>query len=305
VTTFITNRKMDPALRERIEASIREKRSTALPRALVRLGIAITIGVAIASFILKRRDTAHATERDRAALLDDLRVRQASMTPVERAVVGRIEGALTRLAGAYEGDLVRGDLTKTPSMVFVRGSLDGFSTVPAIKKSAAASSKDAFVACFVEPPRSRSEPTVLSKVRFIYAGGAFAPGVHRLADAYAALRVLEPGWEARVEAARDEHELLVLKNELDRTPFDKAKQALDAGALLVVIDEAGDAAAPAELDGERPHDVRVAVIDLKSGSTLLRVRRRVDPGSWSQGARTEYAAGLDSCGLAYDLVHPG
>jgi len=303
VSTFVTNRKMDSALRERIEASIRAKRGVALPRALVRLGIAITVGVAVASFFVKRRDTAQTLERDRAALLDDLRARRALVTDAQRTSLHRAEIALTRLGGAWEGDTgsAPDDLDRRP-MVFVRGNLDGFGTVPTIQKSASSSSKDAFVACLVDPPRSRSESSILAKVRFIYAGGAFAPSVHRLGDAYAALRVLDPAWEGRVRSAQTGHDLVVLKGDLDRTPFEKAKLALDSKTLLAVVDEPGDPAAPAELDGERPHDVRVTLVDLATGVTLLRARRRVDPSGWSPLSRTEYASGLDSCALARDLV---
>jgi hypothetical protein len=69
----------------------------------------------------------------------------------------------------------------------------------------------------------------------------------------------------------------------------------------LVVDEPGDAKAAAELDGERPHAVRVIVTDLASDQLQLRFRHDVDPSWLSAGARAEYASGIDSCALALDL----
>ena len=183
--------------------------------------------------------------------------------------------------------------------MYVRGPVESFSKAASIEKAAAASLDDAFSRCFVEPPRSRSEKDVLPKVRAIYTGPA-AGKVERLADAYSARRVLSPAWQARVRAAQTEKELAALRSELEHTPFERAKSVWRAELLLVVMDEAGDPNAPTELDGERPHEVRVALLDTKTGTPLLRMRKRVDPSAWSVGARPDYAAGLDACALAFD-----
>jgi hypothetical protein len=66
------------------------------------------------------------------------------------------------------------------------------------------------------------------------------------------------------------------------------------------MDEAGDPNVPAELDGERPHDVRVALVETKTGRALLRMHAHVDPSVWNAGTRPEYASGLDACALAFD-----
>jgi hypothetical protein len=91
-----------------------------------------------------------------------------------------------------------------------------------------------------------------------------------------------------------------MQNELDHTPFDRALAALRAELLLVVFDEPGNATVPAELDGERPHDVRVALVETKTGHALLRMHVRVDPATWNAEARPSYASGLDSCALAFE-----
>jgi hypothetical protein len=125
--------------------------------------------------------------------------------------------------------------------------------------------------------------------------------VARLADAQAGLRVLSPEWEARVRAADDDVALGKLRTELERAPLEKAKQALKAEYLVVVMDETGTGSGPSELDGERPHDVRVAIVDLGAGRVLLRTRKHVDPSAWSVKGRTQWAIGLDECALAIDV----
>ena len=77
--------------------------------------------------------------------------------------------------------------------------------------------------------------------------------------------------------------------------------AAKARQLLAVMDEPGDPKAPAELDGERPHAVRVTLTDLSSGQIRLRYRATVDPSWLSPTTRAEYASGIDGCALAVDL----
>jgi hypothetical protein len=296
MATLLTNRKMSPALRARIEASVSRRSPTT---ALIRLALALTIVVAIVTLLMKRRDTSHALELRRGTLLESLRVRAAPFTPEDRKTLARLEPMLTRLAGPYEGDI---DQNVTPgSIVYVRGPVDAFSNPRAIEATATASAPDAFIACFVEPPRNRNESSLLAKVRSVYIGGKMPPRIHRLADAYAAMHALEPAWRERILAAPSDHGVAKLERELERVPFDEGKKALGAEMMVVVLDEPGDAATPAELDGERPHDVRVAVIDPKTGNVVLRSRRRVDPSVWSSGVRPEYASGLDSCAVAFDV----
>ena len=66
----------------------------------------------------------------------------------------------------------------------------------------------------------------------------------------------------------------------------------------------GDAE-PKHAGDERPHDVRIGWVGLgMAGASrlMLRVRRHVDPAWISSSRRAEYAAGLDGCALAMDLV---
>jgi hypothetical protein len=125
--------------------------------------------------------------------------------------------------------------------------------------------------------------------------------VRRLHEAEIGLPLLLPPWSAKVSAASEPRELAPLKTELERAPLARAKEALRAQVLLVVIDEPGAAGSLTELDGERAHDVRVILVDLATDRVVLRQKRHVDPSPWSQSARTDFATGLDSCALAFDV----
>jgi hypothetical protein len=62
-----------------------------------------------------------------------------------------------------------------------------------------------------------------------------------------------------------------------------------------------DEAGPADLDGERPHQVRVALIDLRAGKIVLRTRKRVDPNWLAATTRSNFASAVDGCALALDI----
>src|SRR5690606_36753235 len=105
----------------------------------------------------------------------------------------------------------------------------------------------------------------------------------------------------RVRAAEDGKELARLERDLERAPIERAKQAARAEILVAAVDEPGDGSGPTELDGERPHDIRLAIVDLPSGEVLLRMRRHVDPSWISTAKRPMYATGLDGCAFAFDV----
>jgi hypothetical protein len=62
-----------------------------------------------------------------------------------------------------------------------------------------------------------------------------------------------------------------------------------------------DEPGPADLDGERPHHVRVGLFDLKSSAVVLRARKRVDPNWLAAATRSTYASAVDGCDLALDV----
>jgi hypothetical protein len=302
--TLLANPKMDPALRERVEASVGGARSKpARFRAIIRITFALTVVFTVVATFVSNRLASREFERRRAKLLADLSAQSASLDAAQRGAIARDEALLRKLAGPYPGDVPASDLAHALGrpLVYVRGPLDQFAPGASIDKTAAASAEDAFVRCLVEPPRSRSERDVRKKALFAYTATAPIPNVHRLARAYAADQILSPAFEARVRSVRGGRALAVLEHEVERAHLEEGKKALGAPLLLAVMDEPGDAHAVADLDGERAHTVRVELVEVATSKVLLRARKHVDPSEWSAASRADLSSGLDACALAFDL----
>ena len=302
--TLLTNRKMDAALRARIENSLQARgsaeASAARLRALMRFTTLAIVVFAVGYMISKRHQQKSALETQRVAVLDAWTKKTSDITPDDKKALARYEAILQSLAGAYEGDTSRPNAL-TATIVYVRGPIESFRSTATIPKAAGQSLEDAFARCFVEPPRTKSEKDVLPKVRAIYTGPATGTkNLERLETAYATQRLLDPDWIARGKTSQSEKELGVMQTLLDHTPFDRALVAWRAELLLAVMDEPGDTNVAAELDGERPHDVRVALVETKTGHALLRMHAHVDPSVWNAATRPEYASGLDACALAFE-----
>ncbi len=319
--TLLTTSKMDPALAARIEASVRgrdRKAGRALSPRLVGLARFVALAGAVVltcSFVLARRSDKRETESAKAAIVASLHARAADVTAEDREAVARIESWLIRFSGAYEGDVVADELRATGAFaatlarpaVYVRGPVAMFADSRKITETGATSAKDSLLLCLLEPPPSRDEKAMLPKVRLAYGRGAtmeeHTSNVRRLHDAQVGLPFLSPRWPERVAAAEDGSELMRLRRELEKAPIEAAKQAMRASILVFAMDEPGDGVGPTELDGERAHAVRIGVVDLTRGKErlLLRVRKLVDPTWISMAKKSEYATGLDSCGLAIDV----
>jgi hypothetical protein len=312
MATFLTTRRMHPALAERVEASVRGKRAKPGRRlvAIVRFAVALLVVGVAAAFLLLRRQEKQGIEHERSAILAKVRAHSSTLTAEEKGSLAVVEAALVRFAGTYEGDFIATELCAPHALadvvarpaVYVRGPLAAFTNAKSIAAAAAASGKDALALCLLEPPASRAEKTVMAKVRESYGGAEVkTSNMRRLHEEEVGLALLTPAWEERVNAARDARDLADLRKELERAPIERAKQAARASVLLVAMDEPSDVAGPADLDGERAHPVRVGLIALPSAKALFRLRRRVDPSAWSTAARAQYSSGLDACALALDI----
>jgi hypothetical protein len=317
VGTFLSTPKMHPLLIARIERSVgastkraREKRVTArLRTSLLRLTIAVGVTALVSTALVARRRYQQEVSRARSALLDTVHVQNASLSADERSFMSRVEPWLSGLAASYEGDVVADELRPAKALdatlgrpsVYVRGPLAAFGTSAAIADTASASTRDSFLLCLLDPPASRVEKVVLSKVRALYGGGAnVAVHARRLHDAAGGLRQMLSPWEDRIDRAPELRDLDRIKGELGKVPVAEAKRAVQAEVLIAAMDEA-DETGPADLDGERPHQVRVAVIDLRAGQVLLRARKRVDPNWLAANTRSTFASAVDGCALAFDV----
>jgi hypothetical protein len=333
MATFLVTSKMDPALAERIEASVRQlprapssnlgkfgpraRRGALSPRlvAMARLTFVVTVALAIVLMVVARRRSARELESARAALTQKVRAESGSLTPAERNLVPRLEPWLRAAAGPYEGDVVAEELRQAPGalgstltsrpLVYMRGPLESFGSSHSIAMASASSYKDALLLCLVEPLPSRAEKPMLDKVRIAASGGANmenrTSNVRRLNDGVVGLPFLQPEWALRITSANEPRELETLRQSFERAPIERAKQAAKAELLLIAVDEPGDRTGPTELDGERTHFVRLVLVDLPSSRVMLRSRKLVDPSWVSLAKKSAYAGGLDGCGLALDV----
>lgn len=313
--TFLVTGRMSPALRARVAASVRGRRS-ALPearrtrwRASLRL-LSVALVIAAAWGVARARASVREeVERQRASLLARADAAAAGLGPREHSIVTRAGAWLERAAAPEHAEqspvLAEAELAALLSRptVYVRVPLASATTASRLRDSAPASFKDALVGCLLEPPASRSEKALLARARAVHKSTFARSTAHvaRLSDAITGLPLLTSEWRARVLAANDTRELTSLVRHFERAPLAGARRAARAELLLYALDEPGDPALPAELDGERPHAVRVGAVDLTSDRLVFSVRRPVDPSWLSAAARAEYASGVDSCALALDV----
>jgi hypothetical protein len=324
VPTFLVTSKMPPALAARVLASVRGRevapgsgvRAVAWAvkaLSLLRLAVLPLLAVLAGSIALRVHRERQDIERQRAQILANLQLRGGGLTDDDRRLVERATGWLTAGARAYEGDYVAPDLRGPGALkaalarpsVYVRGPIDGLADPSRLAEVAAVSYRDALLLCLVDPPAARTEKAMMAQVRAAYAGSADveqrAANVRRLQVAIAGLPFLQPAWEAKVRAAEAD-DLGGLRREIDRAPIEKAKLAAKCSSLIFAVDEVGEGPGPTEIDGERPHAIRLEVVDLALARVLLRVKKRVDPAWISLDRRPEYASRLDSCAFAFDVL---
>lgn len=316
--TFLVNHKMSPALRARVEASVTGRRhgtqSRLGPRTTMALRVVVltSIAASVVWLVLTKQRADRETEMLRAQLIERWQRARQPLSPSELGLSQRLPAWLKLEVQHYPGDLVT-ERARAPQLkrllseptAYVRGPLAEMGHGRGLERSARDSVKDAFVLCLLDPPGERSEKALLSRAKSAYAAGErmqqATEHVTRLGDAFLGLPFLGATWREQVVQAKHHLELERLGQSFERAPLAAARQALKSRLLLFVIDEPGAPSAATELDGEKPHAVRVGLRDLVTGQLLLRLRRQVDPSGLSDTTRAEYARGVDDCGLALDV----
>lgn len=308
---------MSPALAARVLASVTGRRAPEGRRlrpltAILRLATLALLATALVLVLYVRHTRSRQLERDRESLLQVMRDQASLLTRTDREQLARVQTALAiHAVAAYAGDLVADELRDDAGlaqalakpMLYIRGPLEGLASRTRLAQLAPSSWKDAFLLCLLDPPAQRSETALKKRARAAFSRDNLPLTAHveRLDPLLQALPLLGPSWQERVLAADSSSLLSSYRKLFDAAPIAAAVRAAKARQLLAVMDEAGPPGAPTELDGERPHPVRVVLLDLLSGELLLRFRRDVDPSFISSAARAEYAAAIDSCALAFDL----
>lgn len=332
--TFLTNPRMAPSLRRRIEAQLGRRRrdrpkrlqetSARSPAMAVIVGGALVVVVSLV-FLIRRQESSE-LERRREALLATTGSGRAQLSEQQSAFLPRVERWVVRLATEdFGADEVAADLTTPGALdellgrpaVYMRGVVPELSAPDMLRDAARASVKDAFLLCLLTPPPASTEVAVLASVRGVNYGGALVDSltrnVRRLHDAEAGLSVLAATWDSRARVADTPAAMKKLEAELEDAPTAAGFVAASSEVLLLVVDEppAGVGPAPAvpgrdkvSMLGrveDRPHDVRVAIVDLEKERLLLRMRRKVDAGTRFPSAKALHAAAVQSCGLALDV----
>jgi len=312
--TLLTNPKMDPALAARVEASVRGKVTKSQPRGiysrravvLFRVALAmLVVGVFVLAFVVRRR-ARQQIEDARTALQQAIDAEARTLTDSDRSAIVRIESEIAKLAGPYPGDFVAPELKLAGALrtklsrptIYLRGTLEGLSTPTRIEIAAETSRKDALVQCLFDPPTARAENVVLAKIR---ESSASLASVYELRDLLLGMPSLQAPFAARVAVAKSKREIEHLRYAFEHAPIAAARRAARAEQLLVAIDEPGEGSGFSELEGDRPHFVRVMLVDLATSAVALRVRKRVDPAWITASRRVQNAFALDSCVLALDI----
>jgi hypothetical protein len=314
MATFLTNPRMNPALAARIRASLRQNRPRAGHvnvrwTAVLRLAALIAIVVGWVSLSVFRRHENDRLEGARRSLVDAVSAKRAELSADDMGTRDRAVAALQRATGPYEGDHIATEARSPEALsallarpvLYVRAPIDGFANEDAILRAAVLSAPDAFVRCLVEPPTARTEKALLAAIRGDPEHPRAEVHVHRLYDLLAGLPLLQPRFKARAQDATKLRDLSRMQDEVRVAKLDQTIAAARARLLLFVMDEPSAPGGPTELDGERPHDVRVTLFDLTQRSPLLRMRRRVDPSVFSDRGRATRAASLDACALSFDV----
>ncbi len=317
--TLLVTKKMSPELAARVKASV-EGRGTApgakvapRTRSMLRMSAFLIIGGCCLLLALSLRDFRRETASQRQALLAEVQRESRDLTPEQLEMPERLHPWLLRLSGLYLGDTVAEELrlpgafeaTLTRPLVYIRGPLADFGSSATVRESAQSSFVDAFVVCLLAPPKTRKEKELRAKARASVIAESEelkrTRHVLRLNDALLGVQFLDGRYEDTVAHAKSPEELAQLRQNWQRLPLSAAKRAVKTPLVLAVMDEPGNKATPAELDGERAHDVRVALVDVSTRKLLLLVRRRVDPSGLSAASRAEFARGVNSCALALDV----
>jgi hypothetical protein len=281
--------------------------------ALLR-GVTLTaIFASVCWLVLSKHRTDTQLGRERAELLQRWQGKASALSTEEHALTTRVAPWVLRAAGKYQGDHIARELQgagklaavlKRP-MVYLRGSSRSLSQRKELEQSARDSTKDALLLCLLDPPKARTEKALLKRTRSALSGSErmrqATQHVEPLGVAVVGLPVLDQAWRERVATADDSRAVDKLRRVFEQAPLESAQRAAQAPLLLVAVDEPGERTAPAELDGERPHHIRLQLIDLGAKKTLLRLRKRVSPDWLTDPTRAQYARGVDSCTFAFDV----
>jgi hypothetical protein len=176
--------------------------------------------------------------------------------------------------------LARWDFRALPGL-YLRMRVADAKDVASLRHAASFSQRDGFVGCFLREPNPAA-------ARGDADAGAFAEQPWNWRKAYEATRTLTDDWTGEVNASDDPLRLKVFQEQYDRAMKTEIPAAIDlikrAQFFLFILDEdspdihPAEAGAPVtEADLQRaPHVARIHMIDLRTHTEVLRVKRSAD-----------------------------
>lgn len=320
MATFLTTDRMSPALRARVERSVRGGRDPVLGRrafAFARLAIVASAVIAVIAFVSRARAQREKLETEvedrRARIFGQLATMREGLADADAAAIERAMPFIERATAGEPGPEVvapsaRGPLGVVSIMsrpiTYLRGPIDGFDESH-LGETARGSDIDALAYCLLDPPATRREKEVRTRASAVdYPTGDIrekTKHLHRFSDIVEGMPFFSRPFREIIQSTSDIRVLERQERALSLAPIEQAKAAAAAHVLMIAVDEPSDGTGPTEIDGEAPHFVRLLIADLDTDEVLVSVRRHVDPSWISQARRAVDARALDSCALAHDL----
>src|SRR5262245_47317442 len=209
--SFLTTRRMNPALANRVKESVRRGRSRTAGfdrtwTIVFRVGALVFIAIALISLSVLRKRENDQLEQARRSLIDAVSQKRAELTDEDMRTLDRAVTVLLRAPGPYEGDRLTSE-TRSPEafsavperpILYVRGPTDAFENDDALRRGALLSALDAFVRCLAVPPRDRTEKALLGSMRSDSDSQSHVGHVRRLYDLLSGIPLLQPAWKGKV-----------------------------------------------------------------------------------------------------------
>lgn len=246
----------------------------------------------------------------------------------------RMEKLTLEAAASFKGDFVdaaavKWDFRSAPG-IYLRLRVEEAKDAAALRKAAKESAKDSFVGCLF---RHKDNPGMAAVTRGDFdAATSWQEQPWNLRLAYASTRILTDEWVQEVKDAKDEIHLRVFVQQYDKAKEEEIPLAIDivkrAQFFLLVLDEDVPAAKELTPDVGRnagkvtqnelqqlAHPVRVHLLDLRTGTELVRVRREAEADYRFAGERAvrdpsvlaAMKRQVNNCALAqsvWEAIHP-
>ncbi len=243
--------------------------------------VACLVAIVVAYRFVEARQLGGAKE----ALLAKERAVRTTVGGAWFPVRDEVEQLVTRAAASTQPDFVdpalaRWEFRSLPGL-YLRLRVAEAKDVAALRHAAAYSQRDGFVGCFLREPNPAA-------ARGDADAGAFAEQPWNWQKAYDATRILTDEWAQEVTASDDPLRLRVFEEQYDKAMKTEIPAAIDlvkrAQFLLFILDEDSPDIHPAEAGVPlteadlqlAPHFARIHMVDLRSHTEVLRVRRSAD-----------------------------